>query len=188
MIERDAQEAETRAQIAEKSRLPVLLKIARGAVWVLYAIVVINLVMLGMAFVLRLAGASTDASFVRWVYRNSDAAMRPFRGIFPSREVGENSVLDTSLLFAAVIYIFVALGVDALLEMVTTRLHRQEQEIAQARTEADALRRQAEAIAVLSAREQVPWNEPNAPLPSPPIPQAAAVPPHPPLPPTAPLG
>ena len=54
----------------------------------------INLVLLTLGFFLRLFGASTDAEFTRWVYRNVDRIMEPFRGIFPSHAVSDVSVLD----------------------------------------------------------------------------------------------
>jgi len=72
--------------------------------------VVIDVVLLLMTFFLELFGASTDASFTQWVYRSSARAMEPFRGIFPSHPISDTSVWDTSVLFAAMIYSFVALG------------------------------------------------------------------------------
>ena len=64
--------------------MPVMLKIARGVVWVIWAIVVIEAVILTLAFLLRLFGANPDAGFAEWVYRSSERAMEPFRGIFPT--------------------------------------------------------------------------------------------------------
>ena len=43
--------------------------------------------------------------------------MAPFRGIFPEKPIGDASVFDTSLLFAAIVYLVVALLVDALLRL-----------------------------------------------------------------------
>ena len=90
--------------------IPVLLKIGKVLVYILYVIVVIDVVLLLMTFFLELFGASTDASFTQWVYRSSARAMEPFRGIFPSHPISDTSVWDTSVLFAAMIYSFVALG------------------------------------------------------------------------------
>jgi uncharacterized protein YggT (Ycf19 family) len=90
--------------------IPVLLKIGRVLVYILYVIVMIDVVLLLMTFFLELFGASTDASFTQWVYRSSARAMEPFRGIFPSHPISDTSVWDSSVLFAALIYSFIALG------------------------------------------------------------------------------
>ncbi len=138
-------EYEVRAQQAEESPVPIFLKLGRAVVWFVYAAVVAIVVILMLAFVLRLTGASTDAAFTRWVYRNSESAMRPFRGIFPVKELGEVSVLDASLLFGAVFYMILALGIDTLYQWVTQRLRRQEADTAEARAQANAVRLQYEA-------------------------------------------
>lgn len=140
------EEFERRAQHAEQSPVPIFLKIGRGLVWFVYAFVVVNLVIMAMAFVLQLFGASTDATFVQWVYRNSEFAMRPFRGIFPSREFGNASVLDTSLLFGAIVYVSLAVGIDALFHWLNRRIAQQESDTAYARAQADAVRVQAELL------------------------------------------
>ena len=132
-------EYERRAQEAESAHLPMLLKIGRGLVWVLWAIVVVNVVLLVLAFFLRLLGASTDAAFTEWVYRSTERAMRPFRGIFPPRELSDASVFDASLLFAALFYLFVALGFDALLHWLGRKLAKQQRETAAARAAADSM-------------------------------------------------
>jgi len=94
----------------------VLLKVGRVLVFIIYAIVVIDVVLLLMSFFLMLFGASTDASFTQWVYRSSARAMEPFRGIFPTHALSDTAVLDTSVLFAAMIYSFLALGFHMLYE------------------------------------------------------------------------
>ena len=154
-------EYEQKADEAEGSHLRLLLKAARVVVWVVYAIVLLTAINLTLAFFLRLAGASPDAGFVEWVYRNAEHAMRPFRGIFPARDLGGASVLDTSLLFAAVFYFVIALLVDAAVHWLTRRLRREEQQVAYARNQADAasrmyddqVRQAAEAAQQAAARE-----------------------------------
>ncbi len=99
-----------------------LLRAAKAVVVLVYAIVLINLVLLTLGFFLRLFGASTDAEFTRWVYRNVDRIMEPFRGIFPSHAVSDVSVLDVSLLFAMVVYAIVAIAVHALVSWLTGKI------------------------------------------------------------------
>jgi uncharacterized protein YggT (Ycf19 family) len=101
-----------------------LLKVARWAVMFVYAIALIAIVILTIAFFLKLFGASTTAPFTEWVYRSSDRFMQPFRGIFPSVEVSDKSVLDVSLLFGMLMYTLFALAVHALVEWLDRKLYR----------------------------------------------------------------
>lgn len=91
-----------------------ILRLARLIVLFVYVVVSACVVMLSLAFVLRLFGASTDAGFTEWVYRSVDRIMKPFRGMFTSEPLGERAVLDLSLLFAAIVYGIVAVGLHAL--------------------------------------------------------------------------
>ena len=131
------QDYERRAEEYERSPQRVLLKAARVVVWLVYAFALVTGVLLTTAFFLQLAGASPDASFVEWVYRSTDRAMRPFRGIFPTQELDGSSVLDFSYLVAAIVYFVIALLVDALHRWLTGRLRRQEWEARRARAQAD---------------------------------------------------
>jgi uncharacterized protein YggT (Ycf19 family) len=92
-----------------------VLRIAKVIVVFVYAVVAVCLVLLTLAFVLQLFGASTDAEFTRWVYRNADRVMEPFRGMFPSPTLSDRSVVDFSVLFAMVVYAMVALALHALI-------------------------------------------------------------------------
>ena len=96
-----------------------LLRVAKAVVVLVYAFVLINLVLLILGFFLRLFGASTDAEFTRWVYRNVERIMEPFRGMFPSQALSDQSVLDVSLLFAMIVYSIVGIALHALVEWLT---------------------------------------------------------------------
>ena len=106
-----------------------LLRAAKAVVVLIYAFVLIDLVLLTMGLFLRLFGASTDAEFTRWVYRNVDRIMEPFRGMFPSQALSDQSVLDVSLLFAMIVYSIVGIALHALVEWLTGKIvalrHRQ---------------------------------------------------------------
>jgi uncharacterized protein YggT (Ycf19 family) len=99
----------------------LLLRAAKALVVFVYIVVMVNLVLLTLGFFLQLFGASTDAEFTRWVYRNVERIMEPFRGMFPSRAT-DQSVLDVSLLFAMVVYSLVGLAVHALVTWLTDRI------------------------------------------------------------------
>ena len=107
-----------------------LLRAAKAIVVLIYAFVLIDLVLLTMGFFLRLFGASTDAEFTRWVYRNVERIMEPFRGMFRSQALSDQSVLDVSLLFAMIVYSIVGIALHALVEWLTTKIvalrHRQQ--------------------------------------------------------------
>jgi uncharacterized protein YggT (Ycf19 family) len=138
-----ALEYEQRARDAESSAVPVFLKIGRVIVWIVYAIVLVTAILLILAFFLELAGANPDAGFVQWVYRSTERAMRPFRGIFPERQLTGASVLDFSLLFAAIVYFVIALLLDAVLRWFANRLRREQRQTAALRQQADEAARRA---------------------------------------------
>lgn len=99
-----------------------LLRVAKVVVVFVYVFVLIDLVMLALGFFLRLFGASTDADFTRWVYRSVDRIMEPFRGMFPSHVVSDRSVIDTSLLFAMIVYTMVGIALHALVTWLTNNI------------------------------------------------------------------
>ena len=72
---------------------------------------------LGLRIVFRLFNANPDASFVDWIYRMSEPLMAPFRGIFPSVPIDRGIVLDTTAIFALIIY----LAIGALLLALVAR-------------------------------------------------------------------
>ncbi|HZB40689.1 MAG TPA: YggT family protein [Ilumatobacter sp.] len=100
----------------------VVIKICRALVWIVYAWVAITIVLLFLAFLLQLFGADPSAGFVEFVYRSTERAMAPFRGIFESVVLSDDSVLDVSILFAIIVYSFVALGLGMALDWVTRKL------------------------------------------------------------------
>ena len=103
------------------------IKIARALLWLIYAWVVVTVVLLLLLFILRLFGANPTAGFVEWVYRSTERAMAPFRGIFEPLTLSDASVLDTSVVFAMIVYTFVGLGLQVALDWIT-RLLRAEEE------------------------------------------------------------
>ncbi len=56
--------------------------------------------------------------------------MKPFRGMFPVSEIDGRSVFDPSLLFAAALYGFLAIGLHAVVDYLTAwaRLHHRRAE------------------------------------------------------------
>ena len=94
-------------------------KIVAGFV---YAVVLSFLVILTMAFSLRLLGANPVADFTEWIYRSAGRIMEPLRGIFPATQVSDRSVFDASLLFGMIVYSIVALDVHVLVDWFARRI------------------------------------------------------------------
>ena len=107
---------------AGRSTATFLIRVARWLVLFAYAIAIIALVVLTIAFFLRLFGANTSAPFVKWIYRSEARFMQPFRGIFPPVKVSEESVLDVSVLFGILMYGLFAVAVHALVEWLDRKL------------------------------------------------------------------
>jgi uncharacterized protein YggT (Ycf19 family) len=104
----------------------VTIKATRVLLWLVYIWVTITLVLLFLSFILELFGANPTAGFVDWVYRSTERAMAPFRGIFEPITLSDKSVLDVSVLFAMIVYGFVALGLHLAIEWLTQRLRIEE--------------------------------------------------------------
>lgn len=84
--------------------------IGRGIVWLVYAFVIFAIILATLAFFLQLFGASPTSDFAAWVYRGAARVTAPFRGIFPTHALTDDSYLDVSLMFAIIMY-----GIFALL-------------------------------------------------------------------------
>jgi uncharacterized protein YggT (Ycf19 family) len=111
-----------------------LVRIARILTYLVYAFVLITLVILVLGFFLLLFGANPDAPFSEWAYRSLDRVMAPFRGIFESVQLNGESVLDTSVLFAMIVYGIVGIALSALIHWLTDKqlVLRRKQALAQA--------------------------------------------------------
>ena len=142
--------------------------LARAIGYLIYAYVIIVEIILLVGFILKLFGANPSAGFVEWWYRGLDRVMAPFRGIFTPVELGTTgndveAVLDTSILFAMVIYAVIMLFVRGAIDWMTHRLElqRHDREIAlrqreleeaeQQRALAEAERRRADALMAAQA-------------------------------------
>lgn len=124
-----AERHERQPELVDDRTIDLMVLAARALVLVIYTVVLVTFAILALGFFLHLAGASGEASFVEWVYRNTERAMEPFRGMFPIERLDDRSTFDPSLLFAAAFYGFFAIGLHAVVNYLTNlarsgRLHR----------------------------------------------------------------
>jgi uncharacterized protein YggT (Ycf19 family) len=99
-----------------------IVRVARALTYLVYAFVLFTLVILLLGFFLLLFGANPDVPFAEWVYRSLDRVMAPFRGIFESVQLNGESVLDTSVLFAMIVYGIIGIALSALIHWLTDKL------------------------------------------------------------------
>jgi uncharacterized protein YggT (Ycf19 family) len=104
-----------------KAQLSIV-RAARVLTYFVYGFTIVALVILGLGFFLLLFGANPDAPFAEWVYRSLNRVMAPFRGIFEPVPLNGDSVLDTSVLFAMIVYGLAAMLLTALIDWLTQRL------------------------------------------------------------------
>ncbi len=101
---------------------PGYLKISKVVSWLFYFWVLIGIAFLAMRVFLLAASANMGAGFSNFVYTVSQDYMQPFRGIFPTKQLGETGYLDISALFAIIVYLFLAWGFKALIDYVQGKI------------------------------------------------------------------
>ena len=158
----------------------------------LYLLAVEVILLLG--FFLLLFGANASAGFTEWVYRSMDRAMKPFRGIFTPIELGTTagneiqSVFETSVLFAMIVYGIVGIAIYSFIGWLTHRIgliERQERDEQYAATteQLASVARMDAVAATAAAAASAPPSGTSQPVPSAPVhPDApsSAAPPSPP--------
>jgi hypothetical protein len=134
----------------------VIVLVARAISYLVYFYLIAVEIILVLGFFLLLFGANPAAGFTDWVYRNLDRVMEPFRGIFTPIELGTTngnveSIFETSVLFAMIIYGILALVLHALISWLSQRLRYLEAAAdAQRREQSDRLAAEAGAMTLRS--------------------------------------
>ena len=142
----------------------VVVTITRVISYLLYFYIIVVEIILFIGFFLLLFGANPSAGFTQWAYRNLDRVMAPFRGIFTPIELGTTSgnvqsIFETSVLFAMIVYGILGLVISSLIRWLTDRLLYLEA------AEAEAQRQQE--LARIAAERQAPPATTTAPTPPP---------------------
>ncbi len=115
----------------------IFIKFTRAASYIVYAFVIIAVLSLTFGFFLLLFGANSTTPFVEFVYRVASDFMQPFRGIFPTRPVGETGYFSASALFAIIVYLILGAGIQALISYINVKMLKHEQELEQIQRSSD---------------------------------------------------
>ena len=107
----------------------VFIKISRGLSYLVYGYSIVASVFLGISFFLLLFSANATTPFVKFVYQTSAAFMGPFRGIFPVRSINETGYFSPSIIFAIIMYMILALCMNALINYVTLKMVKHQKEL-----------------------------------------------------------
>jgi uncharacterized protein YggT (Ycf19 family) len=102
--------------------IPAYLRISKVIAYLLYAWVIIGVISLVLRVFLLAFSANSTTPFVEFVYRTSADYLQPFRGIFPSKPVGETGYLDIASMFAIIVYLFVMWGFSALIHYLQFKI------------------------------------------------------------------
>lgn len=102
--------------------VPGYLKVSKVISWLFYFWVLIGIVFLCLRVFLLATSANMNAGFSSFVYNVSQDYMQPFRGIFPSKSLGQTGYLDVSAIFAIIVYLFLAWGFKALVDYVQNKI------------------------------------------------------------------
>lgn len=102
--------------------IPAYLRISKVIAYLLYAWVIIGVISLVLRVFLLAFSANPTTPFVEFVYRTSADYLQPFRGIFPSKPVGETGYLDIASLFAVIVYLFIMWGFSALIHYLQFKI------------------------------------------------------------------
>ncbi len=89
-----------------------------------------NVMLLFRVFFL-LFSANPSTPFVQWVYNVTNDLIAPFRGIFPTKPVGETGYLDISAIFAIIFYLILSAVITNLMHYLDTKKRKLETELAE---------------------------------------------------------
>ena len=116
------QPTQTTRTLPKDQPVTTSLRLAKVLPWIVYAYLLLEVIVLTLAFFLLLFNASTGAEFTQWVYRSADRALEPFRGIFPSATADNGSVLDFAVLFAIIVYGILAMLTQSLIHWIDRKI------------------------------------------------------------------
>ena len=99
----------------------LFIKVSRVLSYFVYGFSLVATGFLTLTFFLLLFSANSSTPFVRFVYETTAAFLAPFRDIFPLRAISETGYFSPSILFAIIMYLALALGMNALISFITLK-------------------------------------------------------------------
>lgn len=107
----------------------LFIKGARALTYIVYGYALVAASFLSVGFFLLLFSANQSTPFVKFVYDTAAIFLTPFRGIFPVRSVSDTGYFSASALFAIIMYLLLALGMNALINYVTMKMVKYQNEL-----------------------------------------------------------
>jgi uncharacterized protein YggT (Ycf19 family) len=99
----------------------MFIKLSRGLSYFVYGFGLVASAFLTLAFFLLLFSANSSTPFVRFIYETATAFLAPFRDIFPVHSISQTGYFNPSMLFAIIMYLALALGMNALISYLTLK-------------------------------------------------------------------
>lgn len=101
-----------------------VLDIFKIITWIIYALAVIAIVVLGFAFVLLMLGAK-PVGFAETIYNLAEIFLAPpFRGMITPTPLGGGSVISWNILIAIVVYALLAWILGAILDWLSRKIRK----------------------------------------------------------------
>lgn len=110
----------------------MFIKLSRGFSYFVYGFGLVASAFLTLTFFLLLFSANATTPFVRFIYETSAAFLTPFRDIFPVRSISDTGYFSPSILFAIIMYLALALGMNALISYLTLKRIQHEEALSKA--------------------------------------------------------
>lgn len=102
--------------------IPSYLRISKIIAYILYVWVLAGVISLTLRVFLLAFSANPSTPFVEFIYKTSSDYLNPFRGIFPSKPLGETGYFDVAAIFAIIIYLFIMWGFSALISYLQNKI------------------------------------------------------------------
>ena len=115
---------------ADEQEVPTSWRVSNVLVRILYFWTIFGVITLSLRVLLLAFSANPATGFVTFIYDTSSRYLEPFRGIFPTRGVGEAGYLDVSALFAIIMYMLFLWAVLALIDYVERNMQNAAQDAA----------------------------------------------------------
>ncbi|MBP9813168.1 YggT family protein [Candidatus Saccharibacteria bacterium] len=109
-------------ELNKEITVPAYLKISKVISWLLYIWVIYGVIVLSIRVFLLAFSANPATPFVQFIYNTSADYLAPFRGIFPTKPVGETGYLDVASLFAIIMYLLFVWLVSAAIHYIQSKI------------------------------------------------------------------